>query len=745
MTSPKSGNTTKAEQPPPADASLPLSNEPQAPLLQIRDDLLYSLQEEADGTIYIIEDPVISRFFRIGKREYSLLLQFDGRQTPAQALENANECLGADSLSNEEASQIAQWLATENLLVMQGMDNLQRMQAAKKKSDQIRFMRKLNPIFIKLPLINPNRLLAALLPYLHWMLGKKFFVIWSLIVLGGLYQIAAHGDRFAQASQGILYPHNWLWLGLTWITLKTIHEIFHGLVSKKYGGDLYEAGVILILFMPIGYVDATSSWRFNGRWPRIHTAAAGMFIELFLAGIAAWVWAYSDDGVVADIAYNTIFIAGISTLLFNANPLMRFDGYFIFSDLLGIPNLYTRGSSYISYLGRRYIIGLNIRFPHWSPVKDTLIKLYGVLALLWRLIVIIVILIAAYHLFYGAGVILTATGIAVMAGIPAWRLGKFLLQGAGSIKPSLPTFFMRLGILCTAIYLVLQAHWAQNLMVPAVVDFTNMAVVRAQSPGFVRQIHVTDTQLVAQGEVLLELENHELTLELKTLNLELEQAKTKGRIYLKGGLQAAYQIEQQNIQNLHSRLEEKGRQVDELIIYAPQAGQILTRHLDAQIGSYLGVGTEILKIADSREKEVQISIGEDDMHELASLIGQSLELRLDGAGNQILAVEVERITPRASREVLHPMLTALNGGPLVVRPKSSEPSSQELAESTTAYELLKPRFNITSRLSSEESRQLWAGETATAKIPGRERTIGNHIYVAISRWVERLSDQARWD
>ena len=245
-----------------------------------------------------------------------------------------------------------------------------------------------------------------------------------VLLLGG-YHIAANWKVFVNESAGVLYVNNWLWLIGVYIVLKVLHELFHGLVCKKYGGEIYEAGIILILCMPIGYVDATSSWRFHSRWQRIHTAAAGMMIELFAAGLAAIIWSYTEPGFINSLAYHVIIIAGISTVIFNANPLMRFDGYFIFADLVDIPNLYARGRQYIFYLLKKYLLAQETELPVLGSNKDYLVRIYGITTLIWRLLIIVILLVGAWTLFYGAGMLIAVLAMILYFALPGWVLVSY--------------------------------------------------------------------------------------------------------------------------------------------------------------------------------------------------------------------------------------------------------------------------------------------------------------------------------
>ena len=274
-----------------------------------------------------------------------------------------------------------------------------------------------------------------------------------------------------------------------------IHELWHGLVSKHYGGQVYEAGVLLVLFLPIGYVDATPSWRFPGRWQRIHTAAAGMIAELSVAAVAAFVWAELPPGPAADLAFNLVLIAAVDTLIFNANPLMRFDGYFILADLTGIPNLYQRGQEFTRHLGRRYLLGIRSA---WSPglgaLKGLFVRVYGLAALAWRIAILVVILVVASGLFHGLGLVVSVLAGAALLAVPLLRLVRAVRGGSGQGQPgqgepasgdvraSPLRYLPRLALISALVLGFGQIEWSPSLSAPAVVEFHRLSHGACQHP-----------------------------------------------------------------------------------------------------------------------------------------------------------------------------------------------------------------------------------------------------------------------
>jgi putative peptide zinc metalloprotease protein len=712
----------------------------QPPDAALRPELRFFPRVQDGAPELLLEDPITLRFYRVGQREHQFMRLLDGGRSPGEALAAANREL-TDPLTEEEAGEIMRFLYREGLLRTRGRLSQQRLQTVKRTRLLGGRLRKLNALFVRIPLVNPDRFLSRVLPYLRVLAGPGALLLFAAIWVGGLYQLLADPSRLAQAAAGVLYPANWTWLALAWLALKLLHELFHGLVSKYYGGQVYEAGVVLVLFMPIGYVDATPSWRFPNRWQRMHTAAAGMIAEMTAAGIAAWIWAALPPGPASDIAFNVILIAAVSTLLFNANPLMRFDGYFILTDLVGIPNLYAKGQQYLGQLGRLYLLGMP---GQWSagagPGKDLFVKIYGVLALIWRLSVIVVILIAAGELFYGLGIVLAVLGAIALVAVPLWRLGTLMTRGKDGVRPTPRRYLPRLLLAGLGITLV-TSHlaWSSSLSVPAVVTFDDREVVRVKTPGFVDEIHVRAGQRVSAGDPLVSLRNPELEADLVTIETAYDEARLKARRLLLAEDLPAYQAQQQELASLSRQRQELGSRHRELVLRARRDGRVLARRLPDMSGTHYPTGTELMSVVDQDRKAMRLSVAAADLPLLALSPGDEIAVSLPGRG-EVFHARLEQTAPRATTRVEMAILAASNGGPLPVRPRTSADSAS-VTRDGGQVEYLEPRVILESQLDAADSLELFAGEIGVAHLPTAPRPLGEHAVRTLRDWLDHLLDR----
>jgi len=271
-------------------------------------------------------------------------------------------------------------------------------------------------------LFNPDRLLAKLLPWCGGLLGPWFLGLWMLVGVVGVYFACVEWKPLLASSVVILDPANWLRMTLAWFCLSLWHETFHAVACKKFGGSVPRAGLALLFFMPAAFVDVTSSWRFRSKRQRIVTAAAGIYAELFVAAASVIVWANTPAGVMHRFCYDLAFMASLGTLLVNGNPLLRFDGYYILSDLIEFPNLASRAQEYVGYLCQRYVLGCDIATPACPAGRaGTLFRVYAVAAMFWRLLLHVTLTLTAIGMFSYLGMIAAAAFILFSFVIPSVR------------------------------------------------------------------------------------------------------------------------------------------------------------------------------------------------------------------------------------------------------------------------------------------------------------------------------------
>ena len=537
----------------------------------LRPDLRHSLQHSEGVPFYLIEDPVAGKFFRLGEREwrFAASLGHDQEAEPAVKQENAMDA--------ESAQQLLGWLAQNQLL----------QKFATGQNAAVPAQPPWNPFFINVPLVAPDRCLAAIYPWLAWLFTWPSFLGWCVLVMFGVTAVAQQWDTFMSGVSSYISPSSWVALWGTWILLKLVHETAHGLVCRKYGGRVGMSGVVLILFSPIAFVDVTSSWRFRSKWQRIFTAAAGMYVEFAIAAAAAIVWRSSDPGWLKTTCHQVVTAASLSTVIFNANPLMRFDGYYMLTDFLGLPNLSMIGRERFRHVVARVFLGVRRPPPRESRRRRFFIAAYGAASAVWKTLISVSLLIGAGTMFHGAGLVLAIFGGFIWFAKP---LGGMLSKLTQQDQPMfqnrrrLVAVSLAIGIACG---LVAWAPSPWGVSSPAIVRYADLDRVRAAADGFVKAIDVTSGQQVAEGQVLLRLRNDALVVEWKKAQNALALAEAEARRVRSEQRHAEVQVENENVRALAKKEAGLRKRVAGLTLRAARNGIVLTPRLDRLIDRYV--------------------------------------------------------------------------------------------------------------------------------------------------------------
>ena len=267
--------------------------------LTLRPDLIFSPGSFGGDNCYTVEDPVNSSFYRVGIAEYRFISLLDGDSTVGHVLALLARTYPDTALTEGEAAVVCRWLVESELAFTSESSRPARLKETADAATRARTWQNWNPTTVRLPLLQPDRFFDAVIRWISWLYSPSALAVWLIVAVVAAYHVASRWDRFVASSQGIFASDNWLWLGLAWIALKVLHELSHGAVCKRYGGTVREAGIMLIMLAPVAYVDVTSSWSFRSKWQRLHTAAAGMIVELIIASLAALVWSFTEPGTLS--------------------------------------------------------------------------------------------------------------------------------------------------------------------------------------------------------------------------------------------------------------------------------------------------------------------------------------------------------------------------------------------------------------------------------------------------------------
>jgi putative peptide zinc metalloprotease protein len=700
---------------------------------RLREGLRFSIQEHGGRRVCVIEDRAASRFHRVGLEEYRFLRSLDGSRTVATLLAQLARAGEREAWSESEAAQILRWARDQHLLAVDSS------RARSEREHTERALRAaatwLNPLTIKIPLGRPNRFFTRAAALLRPLLGWGGFAVWLIVLLTGATQLAPEWGRFTADASGLLARDNWLWLLLAWTGLKVAHEFGHGVVCKHFGAAVREVGAIFVLFVPMGYVDATASIGLASKWRRIAVACAGMAVEFFLAGIAAVVWAHSEPGTLHTIAHNVVITGTVVTLVFNANPLMRFDGYFILSDLLELPNLATRGRQWTQRAWMALLAGGRSVRPRGR--EEWLVAAYGAASWVWQVLVLAGLLMGASVLLRGGGVALAAVAAIAWLAMPLARFGSALAREVHDAGRWLK-LSTRVAAIAGATAAVMLLPWQRSVSAPGIIEMAEALPLRADCPGFVDAVLVHDGQAVAAGDLLISLRNDEAAAQLTRAQLDLAQQELRARVAYTREDVAAFQSEEAKVEALRRTVAEKTTYLKTLEIRAPFAGRVTNRQLANLPGTFLAAGQEVLRIGQPGA-DVKLAISEGDAASFRDSLNHEADVRIEGRGATGRATLI-RMEARATREVTEPALTALAGGPLALRRAAAPESAKRDSELADGYELAEPHFTATARLDGGPE-DLLAGETAWVRFHGgRPVSLWLQMDKYVRRWLGRFAE-----
>ena len=359
-------------------------------------------------TWYVLQDPSSNRQHRFNKIAYFIIGLMDGERTVAEIWNAATEALEDEAPTQDEIIQLLGQLHSADVMqsdIPPDTDELfQRQEKHRGKWKQ----RLTNPFALRFPLVDPDRFLVRWMHLVKPFIGRIGFLIWLLIVGSAVILAARNWPELTRnMADRILKPENLLILWLVYPVVKLLHELAHAFATRIWGGEVHEMGIMLLALTPIPYVEASASATFPDKRRRMAVAAAGMAIELLVASLALFLWLSIESGRVSTIAYNVMLIGGVSTLLFNGNPLLRFDGYYILADWIEIPNLAQRSTRYLGYLLQRYLFGIEEAS---SPVtvdgERPWFIIYGIAAFFYRLFVLAALALFVSSKFFFVGVLI---------------------------------------------------------------------------------------------------------------------------------------------------------------------------------------------------------------------------------------------------------------------------------------------------------------------------------------------------
>ncbi len=489
---------------------------------------------------HVVSDPANNQHFRLNQAAYHFVAMLDGTRTVAQAWQASNESLGDSAPTQGEAISLLGQLYTGNLLYTELPGDAESLFARYKKR-RVREAQGylMNLLFVRIPLLDPDAFLDRWVGLFGRVFSIPGLVCWAAIILAGLWSISGRIGDLLDQGQGVLDHSNLPLLYVSFILCKVLHEFAHAFACKKLGrsegggGEVHQMGIMLLVFMPMPYVDASSSWILPGKWHRAVVGAGGMFVETAVGAIAAIVWANTAAGTTINaLAYNMIFIAGVTTLVFNANPLLRYDGYYILSDLLEMPNLSHRSREYLTYLIRRYAYGVKpVQTPARTGGERYWLGIYGVASTIYRFFICTAIVLFVASKFFVIGVLMALAAVATWLLVPLGKVVHYLAVNNELARTRTRAVALTLVAVIVPVMAIATIPVDDNFRIEGVVYPVHRAYVHAGADGFVSRIAPSGST-VSSGSPLVQARNPDIEAALGELKAQRDELVAKRRIVL---------------------------------------------------------------------------------------------------------------------------------------------------------------------------------------------------------------------
>ncbi len=552
-------------------------------------------QRYRDRPWVLLREPAGLRFVRLHAEAWQLVVQFDGTRSVAEAWA-ASERDGA-ALSQTEVVETLELLAEHGLLRADAPDSDLRLRGVRQTRQARRGTRIFELLALRVPLVNPDAWVAWLLPVLGPLYGRRGLWATLAVVIAGGLALLTRGPELAAAGARLLDPTvgEIVMAACVFVAIKVLHELGHGVACKRLcraagvPGGVPTIGVLFIAGMPIPYVDASAAWALPSKRDRATVGAAGMLVEAWLAALAAFVFAATGDGVLHTLAFQTMAIAGIATLAFNGNPLMRFDGYYVLSDLLEIPNLFDRSRAYLAFLARRLVGAPAGRDPSHEPGERPWLVVYAVASAIYRAVVVFWILYLLSSRWLGLGAALAWLGVVAWGAWPVARGVRNLIRGAGP-GPGRTRIVTTLAAGTAAIAaFVAFVPVADDGRAEGLVEPRKMLAFHPRDAGFVERVLASGTRVGPDGPPLFVLRNEVLLEEQARIHAELGVA----RVELGGarGVDPARQEAlRRNVAVLEASAEALGTRIAELAPRAPFEGTWVSPDGEQWLGRFVAPG-----------------------------------------------------------------------------------------------------------------------------------------------------------
>lgn len=674
-------------------------------MLKRRPDLVESVLVCQGDYVSVIKDPVALQYFHLEGSDRCLLQLLDGQRTLADVCETLQRQFPESQVEEHTVHSGIQRFHQQGLLI----SSAPGLGATYLKRSRKQLMDKVNGFFssilaMRFPGVNPTRFLDCCKPIVSLALHPAvLFVCMAYMLIAAATLLVRIEEFYLEMPRiGTFFSvENLPFFVATIFLTKTVHELGHAFVCHFLGAQPHEIGFMLLVLSPAAYCDASDSWMLKKKTHRILIALAGMYFELILAATAVFIWLMTDPGWLHLFCVNLIIISSVSTVVFNANPLLRYDGYYILSDYLEIPNMSKKANEWLLSVSRQWFLGMppirNLRLPER---KRTAFFIYAIAAFVYRWFVMAVIywfLITLFESYHVAAIGFLLAGISITKTLygPFSKTWRFFTRHGATQEIQMPRLIYSGIVLAALIYAILFVPLPRAEYAYVVTRPVSYRTAYAETAGVLKHVSVKAGAQVAQGDLLATLENHDLHRSVAELNSARAQLQSTIEIYESFPQDTSvspleFQQAISDLRKVESQLSERRQQLNRLQVRAACDGIVTppitygvmnatqTQERGADIDCFeprslnatLADQTPICSVVASRDYEAIAFIQQRSMKQLE--VGQRVDLLLDEYATRTLQGRLTEIKNGSSKVVPESLLRQSGG---YIEPSMSSPGA----------------------------------------------------------------------
>jgi len=619
---------------------------------------------------YVLHDHATGPVHRFTPGAYMVIGQFDGKRTIDDIWNNLADTYDEDAPSQDDVIQLLSTLHQNDLILYHSSpDVADLLERHNKMARQLIKQNVMNPMSFRIPLWDPDAFLTRTLPVVRWLISGWGLLLWAIVVAAGGTAALMNWEGLTQDLSGqLLSTQNLLITLISYPLLKALHELAHGYLIKVRGGEVREMGIMFLVFFPVPYVDASAAAAFRNKWHRAFVSAGGILVETFVAALAVFVWIDAEPGMTRAVAYNVIMVGGLSTILVNGNPLLKFDGYYVLSDLIEIPNFGTRANNYWGHIIQRYLFNAKqLKDFNATPGERVWFILYAPAAFVYRMIIMIGIAMFVATRFFLFGVLIACWSVFSSVIKPAVKHLRHVLTSPQLRKVRKRANWITFGTIGAIVAAIAFIPLPLRTDSEGVIWLPDEAYVRARAPGFVSDVTLERGAPVAAGTVLATIEDPSLDARVELSQWQVEEQRRRLLSAEATSLTEADEVRVALAQAQAELARELDRQSD-MSIRAPLTGRFEpARKIEDLPGRFLNQGDVLGFVLPPKPEAIRVAFDQWDEALIRDRL-RGVEVKLAGYLETRYDTEVLRQVPSATDELPSPALSASAGGRFQIDP-----------------------------------------------------------------------------